>query len=305
MSQIVTNNPTSDPSKHWHLLSFDVEEYFQVEAASAAGVTRDQWDSWPGRLSASVDKLLELLDSRSTFATFFVLGWVAQKQPEVVKRIAAAGHEIASHGMTHQMLTRMDPSAFRDELITSRKLLEDIASKPVIGYRAPTFSVMKSTAWAFDVLIEAGYLYDSSVFPVRHDRYGVPDAPRHTHWAVAPGGERILEIPPATLRAFGLNMPVGGGGYMRLLPTWVPARGLRSFQNSGHHAMIYLHPWELDPDQPPLPLSRLGRWRHTVNLHKTHAKLSRLMRMFRFRAVADVFEEMKISAEGEFQYAEA
>jgi polysaccharide deacetylase family protein (PEP-CTERM system associated) len=267
------------------MLSFDVEEYFHVEAAAAAGLRPEDWDGWERRLDPAVGRVLELLAGRGATATFFVLGWVAREEPGVVERIARAGHEIASHGMTHAMLGRLGPERFAAELAESRRLLEDLSGRPVRGYRAPTFSVTAGTAWAIDCLAEAGYEYDSSVFPVRHDRYGVPDAPRGLHWAVGPGGGRIVEIPPLTLRMLGQNLPVGGGGYLRLLPTGAVARALRGRDEPG---MVYLHPWELDPGQPPLPMSRLSRWRHRVNLHRTEAKLDRLLRRFPFAGAEEV-----------------
>ena len=269
-----------------HLLSFDVEEYFHVEGARHA-VAPTEWDSFEKRLGPCVRDLLDLLEAHSITATFFVLGWVAQHHPEFVQAIAQGGHEVASHGMTHSMLTRLTPKQFRDELQTSRKLLEDISGTQVVGYRAPTFSITRQTSWAIDVLVDAGYTFDSSIFPIRHDRYGIPDAPRWAHRAVGPGGGEIIEIPPLTLRMCGMNLPVGGGGYLRLLPSVLIRRGLKVAEKLRQPGMIYLHPWEFDPDQPVLPMGRISRWRHRVNLHKTEAKLSRLLKGFAFGSVAD------------------
>jgi polysaccharide deacetylase family protein (PEP-CTERM system associated) len=264
------------------VLSFDVEEYFQVEAA-AGRLSPGCWSRMPRRLDNSVDQILQLLHDHSQRATFFVLGWVARNEPHIVRRIADAGFEIASHGMSHQMLQRLTPSEFRRDLSTSRKLLEDISGQPVIGYRAPTFSITHATAWAIDELAQAGYTYDSSVFPVRHDRYGVPDAPRFAHRAVSANGADILELPPLTARIAGTNIPVGGGGYLRLLPVGIVGKAIRSFSHAGHPAMIYLHPWELDPGQPILPMSTLSRFRHRVNLSRTADKLHWLMDRFTFQ----------------------
>ena len=264
-----------------HDLSFDVEEYFHVEAA-AAGVSREDWDGFESRLEPAVDRILGMLADRGASATFFVLGWVAARRGELVARVAAAGHEIASHGMTHHMIHRLTPDQFRRELADSRKLLEDLAGSPVLGYRAPTFSVTHRTAWAVDALAEAGYAYDSSVFPVRHDRYGVPDAPRWAHWAVGPGGGRVLEVPPLTLRLWRTNLPVGGGGYLRLLPVRLVGRALRAADRAARTGVIYVHPWEFDPGQPVLPMGRATRWRHRVNLRRTEAKLRWLMERFAF-----------------------
>jgi len=270
-----------------HMLSFDVEEYFQVEAAAIGGVGPEQWDSFQKRLAPCVDRILQLLSDYGASATFFILGWVVDRERDVVRRIAGAGHEIASHGMSHSMLHRLTPERFRSELIESRKSLEDISGRPVVGYRAPTFSITHRTAWAIDVLAETGYRYDSSIFPVRHDRYGVPDAPRFIHHAIGPGGGKVLEIPPLTLRAMRMNWPVGGGGYLRLLPVSLIAHALKRARKAGWPGLIYLHPWELDPGQPILPMGRLTRWRHRVNLKKTDAKLRRLLQKFKFISVVE------------------
>jgi len=272
------------PATPSHILSFDVEEYFQVEAAAGC-VPRDRWDEMPRRLPAAVDRVLDLLAAGRASATFFILGWVAARDRPLVRRIAQAGHEIASHGIDHRMIGRLTADQFRRSLADSRRLLEDITGRPVIGYRAPTFSLTRATAWAIDALADAGYQYDSSVFPVRHDRYGVPDAPRFAHRAVGPAGGSILEIPPLTLRLAGANWPVGGGGYLRLLPVRIVAAALRSASRRGRQAMIYLHPWELDPGQPVLPMGRLAAWRHRVNLAGTAAKLAWLLDRFTFTSV--------------------
>ena len=264
-----------------------MEEYFRAEAVAVGGTGCDEWCKLENRLSPCVDRILRILDDYQTSATFFILGWVAENERDVVRKIADAGHEIASHGMTHAMLHRLSPDKFRGELIDSRKLLEDIAGQPVIGYRAPTFSVTNRTAWAIDVLAETGYRYDSSVFPIRHDRYGVPDAPRFSHIAKGPGGGEILEIPPLTMRLMGMNFPVGGGGYFRLLPVGLFTRALKNAQRAGRIGMIYLHPWELDPDQPILPMGKISRWRHRVNLAKTKQKLRYLLSKTNFTTAAE------------------
>ena len=281
------------------LLSFDVEEYFHVEAA-AGRLTGDDWPGMQQRLAPAIDRILALLAEFGVQATFFVLGWVGRHERGVVQRIADAGHEIASHGMSHAMLTRLTPAQFRQELTDSRKLLEDISGSDVLGFRAPTFSVLHATAWALDELEQAGYAYDSSVFPVRHDRYGVPDAPIHMHWALGPGrgnssqgpcggtgspARGILEIPPLTLRLLGANVPVGGGGYLRLLPVRLIQHAIGRCRRAGEPAMIYLHPWELDAGQPALPMGRVARLRHRIGLSKTEAKLRWLLAHNRFGSV--------------------
>jgi len=285
-----------------HLLSFDVEEYFQVEAAARSGVRREDWQGFATRLGPSVDRVLQALAEHQASATFFVLGWVAQHEPDVVRRIAAAGHEIASHGMEHRMLQRLAPDEFRQDLLDSRSMLEDLSGQPVIGYRAPTFSVTHETAWALDVLAETGYRYDSSVFPIHHDRYGVPDAPRGIHRAIGPAGEGLLEIPPLTLRFAGTNWPVGGGGYLRLLPVRVLGRALKKAARQGRPGMIYLHPWELDPGQPVLPMPRLTRFRHRVGLRRTESKLRWLLRRFRFTSIGQRLDSLLAQADGAYHY---
>ena len=269
-----------------HMLSFDVEEYFQVQAAAEGGVRVEDWASYERRLPASIEKVLAILAEKNVTATFFVLGWVARHEPAVVAQIAAAGHEIASHGMTHRMLGELTADEFRAELRDSRKLLEDISGKRVVGFRAPTFSITRQTAWALDVLAEEGFGYDSSIFPVRHDRYGIPDAPRWIHRAIGPAGGAIIEIPPLTARAFGVNLPVGGGGYLRLLPGRLLHRAIGKAERAGQPAMIYLHPWELDPDQPVLPMTRTSRFRHRVNLSRTEPRLRDLLSRHHFSTVA-------------------
>ncbi len=267
-----------------HFLSVDVEEYFQVEAA-AAGVSRDAWNTFEKRLAPCVDRILDLLFRHNASATFFILGWVARYEPDVVRTIVRAGHEIACHGMNHRMIICQTPDEFRADVNEGRKFLEDLTGKPVLGYRAPTFSITRRTAWAVDILAELGFTYDSSVFPVHHDRYGVPDAPRRLYTAVGPGGGTILEIPPLTLRRLGTNWPVGGGGYLRLFPAQLVAAGLRQSQTNHEPGMIYLHPWELDLDQPKLPMTRLSRFRHRVGLRSTERKLAFLLARFRFSSV--------------------
>lgn len=286
-----------------HLLSFDVEEYFQAEAA-AAGAPLDRWETFPRRLEPVLDRLLEMLAAHRTLATFFVLGWVALHERPLVDRIVKAGHEVASHGVWHRMLGRLTPPEFAQDLRDSRRALEDIAGRPVIGYRAPTFSLTHRTAWALDVLAEEGFQYDSSVFPVHHDRYGVPDAPRCAHRATGPGGAGLLEIPPLTLRLARTNWPVGGGGYLRLLPIRVVAAALRSAARRGEPGMLYLHPWEFDAGQPRLPMTRLSRFRHRVGLRRTAGKLEYLLARFRFACVRDRLDLLRASAVVRHSYGE-
>lgn len=275
------------------MLSFDVEEFFQVQAAALGGLRPEDWDRYDLRLAPCVDHILELLAAHNAGATFFVLGWVARREPEVVRKIAAAGYEIASHGMDHRMVHLLSKDDFRADIRQSKSLLEDLSGRAVLGYRAPTFSITRRTAWALDVLAEEGFGYDSSIFPIRHDRYGVPDAPCRPFRAKGPGGAEILEIPPLTLRVLGMNMPVGGGGYLRLLPSHVLAHAIRKAQWQNQPGMIYLHPWEFDPGQAILPMSRVSRFRHRVNLARTSAKLTRLLSRFDFGSVESCLESLR------------
>ena len=277
---------------HCHILSFDVEEYFQVEAA-AEGISHAQWNSLERRLVPAMELILQLLNEYNASATFFILGWVARHESRVVNMIADAGHEIASHGMSHTMLRELTPQRFRAELEDTRKMLEDISGQPVIGFRAPTFSINHLTAWAIDILSEMGYEYDSSIFPIHHDRYGVPDAPGCVHYAIGPAGGKILEIPPLTMRLWRINLPIGGGGYLRILPVRLIIAALGNAEQDGQCGMIYLHPWEFDPAQPLLPMSRLNRWRHRVNLDRTEGKFRKLLEHFKFVSVLQVLRMLK------------
>ena len=283
-----------------HMLSFDVEEYFQVEGVRIAW---ERGETFPRRVVAAVERILEVLAEGGASATFFVLGCVGESEPDLIRRIADAGHEIASHGMTHTMLTQLSRDQFRRDLLASRALLEDLTGRKVVGYRAPTFSITARTTWALDVLAEAGFCYDSSVFPIRHDRYGIPQAPGKPHWAVGPEGGCILEIPPLTVRVLGMNFPVGGGGYLRLLPRQVTAGALKHVQRKGRSAMLYLHPWELDADQPVLPMSLLERFRHRVGLGRTEGRLKFLLRNFAFSSVEKQLPVLKETAHQRYTYA--
>jgi polysaccharide deacetylase family protein (PEP-CTERM system associated) len=270
-------------------MSVDVEDYFHVSALAEVAPPAI-WDRFEPRVEANTDRLLDLFAAAGVRSTFFVLGWVAQRHPALVTRIAGAGHEIASHGYDHQLVYDLTPEAFRQDVSRSRRLLEDQTGGPVVGYRAPSYSITRRSLWALDVLLEEGYRYDASIFPVHHDRYGIPDAPRH-HYAVERHAGRLLEVPPSTVRLASVNLPVAGGGYFRLLPyAWTRWGVTRLNHVERCPAVFYLHPWEIDPGQPRLrPTSILSRIRHYRNLHRTEPRLRRLLRDFRWAAVADVF----------------
>lgn len=267
-----------------HLFSVDVEDYFQVNAFEAS-VQRSQWDSYPPRVERNMDLLLELLSRKRALGTFFTLGWIGRKFPQLVKRIVTAGHEIASHGYWHRRVTELTPEEFREDVRTSRAVLEDIAGQRVHGFRAPSFSIVPGREWAFDILIEEGYGYDSSLFPIRRPDYGYPGSPSVPHIITRPGGT-ILELPMATLLVAGMRLPAAGGGYFRQFPFGVFRRAFRNFGKQGVSGMFYIHPWEVDPEQPRLPVSHLARFRHYTGLHRTLPRLERILDEFPFTSVA-------------------
>lgn len=270
-------------------MSIDVEDYFQVSAFDRV-VPRSAWDSMESRVSGNTTRLLDLFDEFGVRATFFVLGWVAERQPALVREIVRRGHEVASHGYGHQLVYDLTPEAFRADVRRAKQVLEDAAGQAVAGYRAPSYSITARSMWALDVLIDEGYRYDSSIFPIRHDRYGVPGAPRHPYEIDRPGG-RIVEAPPATIAIGSMTLPVAGGGYFRLLPYRWTERGLtRLNRREQKPAVFYLHPWEIDPAQPRLPANWLGRFRHYRNLHTTEGRLRRLLRDFRFAPMRDCLD---------------
>ena len=281
-----TPQATTLPNALTNALSVDVEDYFQVSAL-APHIDRASWDSRPCRVERNVQRLLELFEKRGAQATFFTLGWVAERYPQLVRDIVAGGHELASHGYGHLRASDQTPEEFRQDLLRAKGMLEDIAGRPVIGYRAPSFSIGYSNPWAFDVLVETGHLYSSSVYPVKHDHYGMPDAPRFPY-AARPG---FTEIPVTTTRLFGRNLPGGGGGYFRLAPYALSRWALRRVNRLDQRpAIFYFHPWEIDPDQPRVPGTSLKtRFRHYVNLDKTEARLDRLLGDFRWGRVDEVY----------------
>lgn len=266
-------------------LTFDVEDYFQVSAFDRL-VPRSRWDRYETRVSESTDRVLAVLADADVRATFFVLGWVAERFPGLVRRIAAAGHELASHGYGHRLVYELTPEEFREDLRRSRAAIEACVARPVVGYRAPSYSITAKSLWALDVLIEEGFTYDASIFPIHHDRYGIPDAPRHTYQIERAGGT-IWEIPPSTVRLFGHNLPVAGGGYFRILPYRWTRWGIdRLNRHEERPAVFYLHPWELDPEQPRVGAQGLSRFRHYRNLAQTEPRLRRLLKDFRFGPVS-------------------
>jgi polysaccharide deacetylase family protein (PEP-CTERM system associated) len=288
MATVLENTPRSDRAAGVvNALTIDVEDYFQVSAFEHC-VDRARWDEYESRVAIGTHKILDALDRAGVRATFFVLGWVADRQPELVRSIHSAGHEIGSHGYQHRLIYQQTPDEFRADVRRSRDLLEDLTGEQVNAYRAPSFSITNRNLWALDVLIEEGFRFDSSIFPTYHDRYGIADAPMHPHQISRPAGT-IWEFPGTVWRGLGYPLPVGGGGYFRLYPYLLTRRGLGAVNRAGRPFVAYLHPWELDPDQPRLRPGRLRAFRHYVNLHRTEKRLARLLRDFSMTTLSEAF----------------
>jgi polysaccharide deacetylase family protein (PEP-CTERM system associated) len=267
-----------------HFFSVDVEEFFHAHVFDRL-VPRDQWDRQPSRVEAATGVLLDLLARHRASGTFFTLGWVAQRHPDLVRRIAGAGHEVASHSWWHPKISDLAPAEFREEVRSSKAILEDLIGQPVTGFRAPSFSIRPGMEWAFDVLLEEGYTWDSSLFPIRRPGYGWPGAPVVPHYIERPGG-KLLEIPPATLPFLGQRLPAAGGGYLRQFPFEVIRAAFRGALNDGVPAMFYVHPWDIDDGQPRLPLPMVRRLRHYRGIAGALPRIDRLLGEFRFTSVA-------------------
>jgi polysaccharide deacetylase family protein (PEP-CTERM system associated) len=280
------NAQTASAEAIVNALTVDVEDYFQV-SAFAAHIPRSSWDSQPCRVEANIDRILGLLAETKVSATFFTLGWIAERYPALVRRVVDGGHELASHGYEHLRANEQAIGAFLADIRLAKAVLEDIAGREVKGYRAPSFSIGAANTWAFDCIAEAGYLYSSSIYPIRHDHYGSPDAPRFAYKV----RENLLEVPVATVRMLNSNWPAGGGGYFRLLPYGVSKWSIQRVNAVDRQpAMFYFHPWELDPTQPRVkgPGAK-ARFRHYLNLERTEPRLRRLLADFRWDRVDRVF----------------
>ncbi|MYN05225.1 DUF3473 domain-containing protein [Pseudoduganella sp. DS3] len=269
-------------------MTIDVEDYFQV-SAFAPHISRDSWPERECRVEANIDRILGILDAGKAHGTFFTLGWIAERYPAMVRRIVAAGHELASHGYGHLRASDQTREQFMDDISSSKKILEDLGGQAVLGYRAPSFSIGPGNLWALDALQEAGYRYSSSIYPIAHDHYGMPDAPR---FAFHPNGAQgLLEVPITTVRIGQRNLPAGGGGYFRLLP-YAVSRGLmrRVNKQDGQPAIFYCHPWELDPGQPRMQgVGLKTRFRHYVNLGRMEARVRALTRDFAWDRMDRIF----------------
>lgn len=268
-------------------MTVDVEDYFHASAFDRL-VSRPSWSTRESRVVANTERLLEAFDRHKVRGTFFVLGWVAERHPALVRAIADGGHEVASHGFHHQLIYTLTRAQFREDVRRAKAVIENTTGAQVRGYRAPSFSIVDASLWALDVLLEEGHTYDASIFPVQHHRYGIPGAPRHPHLVRCETGS-ICEMPAPTLRLGSKNWPIAGGGYFRLAPYWLTKRAIaRVNAHDGLPVAFYIHPWEVDPDQPRLAQSRLLRWRHHVGIDKTLDRLERLMHDFSFAPVSTV-----------------
>jgi polysaccharide deacetylase family protein (PEP-CTERM system associated) len=297
---VPADNGNASGTLHKHfsdLLSVDVEDYFHVEAF-ADRVSPHSWTEFPSRVRANTHRVLEIFQEYRWRATFFVLGWVAERDPDLVRAIVAAGHEVGCHSYGHRMVSRLTPAEFLADLRRARAAIEDAAGIRVLGYRAPTFSIGPSNLWALEILAEEGFLYDSSIFPIRHDLYGFPHAPRFPHSVDLKSKRKLFEIPITTVRIGGLNWPAGGGGYLRLLPMRYTRWAIRRIHEKEHQAFVlYFHPWEIDPDQPRMN----GKWksglRHYIGLRSMEGRLRELLSRGSFVPMIDFVRRLDSSGE--------
>jgi polysaccharide deacetylase family protein (PEP-CTERM system associated) len=279
--------PAAIPDSRFNALTIDVEDYFQVEAFFNV-IDRRDWDGYDCRVEANVDRILELLAETNARATFFTLGWIAERHPSVIRKIVGMGHELASHGSDHRRADRQTRADFFSDVARAKAVLEDLGDCEVKGYRAPSFSVSRHNLWVMESLAEAGYSYSSSTHPIPHDNYGIPEGPRFPFYPLP--DRRFLEIPVTSLRLFGRNWPCGGGGYFRLLPYRLSAKALARVNHEGKPCVFYFHPWEVDPDQPRISAAPLkSRLRHYINLKKTQPRLARLLQAFRWGRMDEIF----------------
>lgn len=271
-------------------LTIDVEDYYQVSAFESV-IKFEEWNQYESRVEQNTYRILDILDANQTKATFFVLGWIAEQHPKLVQEIQKRGHEVASHGYSHRRVYTQTPEQFRTETRRARYILEDIIGQPIRGYRAASYSITKNSLWALDILQEEGFVYDSSIFPIRHDLYGIPGYPRFCHRLNGYTKQRLVEFPISTLQLMGITIPVAGGGYLRLFPYPFIRWAIRHINSREHQpVIIYLHPWEIDPAQPRIHASLLSRFRHYLNLAKMEDRLRRLLQDFQFGTVSEVLK---------------
>ena len=271
-----------------HILSVDVEDYFQVEAF-AGQVLRESWDNFPSRVVANTQRVLDLFDAHQAKGTFFLVGWVAARFPHLVREVQSRGHELACHSYWHRTVYSLSAKEFREDTKQARRAIEDASGVAVKGYRAPSWSITKNCLWALDILAEEGFTYDSSIYPIHHDLYGVPGAKRFPYMHKCGNGMDLLEFPPATLRFLATNFPVAGGGYLRIFPSAYTELAFRTFEkNYGERVVVYLHPWELDPEQPRIAGPLKSRLRHYTNLQHMEAKMGAVLQRHKFARFCDV-----------------
>jgi polysaccharide deacetylase family protein (PEP-CTERM system associated) len=277
-------------------MTVDVEDYFHVAAFNKV-ITPDEWPNWPSRVEANTHRLLDLFAKHHIKITFFILGWVAERYPDLVRAIAAGGHEIASHGYSHQLIYRQTPEVFREETLKSKHILEGITGQPVLGYRAASYSITRQSLWALDILGELGFTWDSSIFPTRHDNYGIPGSPEAPYLLNTRNGFQLTEFPLTTANVLGQPVPAAGGGYFRQYPYWL-SRWLfaRASQQGLKSQIFYLHPWEIDPEQPRVPnASWFSNFRHYTNLHRCLPRLERLLGDFAFGTMTQALQQSTLS----------
>lgn len=287
------SNPphTNRPAAQVNAFTVDVEDYFHVAALSSA-IPRSSWAGRELRVERNTERLLAILAERGVYATFFVLGWLAERTPGLVRRIAEAGHEVACHGYSHQLVYKQTPAEFREETVRAKHCLEDTIGHSVLGYRAASFSITRQSLWALDALIDLGFRYDSSIFPIHHDLYGIPGATPEPHRVSAPSGRTLAEFPMSAANFFGLQVPVSGGGYFRILPYWLTRAGLKQInERRGRPFAFYLHPWELDPAQPRIKVGAFSRFRHYTNLSRCEARLQRVLSEFAFTSMYECLQQ--------------
>jgi polysaccharide deacetylase family protein (PEP-CTERM system associated) len=277
----------------YNALSVDVEDYFHV-SAFAKNIRYQDWETFPRRVDDNTRRLLDIFEAFRVKATFFVLGWVAERESKLIKEIAARGHEVACHGYSHQLVYHQSKETFQEETLRAKSILEELVQQPVLGYRAASYSITETSKWALDVLVEAGFVYDSSIFPIRHDRYGIPDAIKHPHHLTTPDGGSIVEFPLSTAKLFGYNLPIAGGGYFRLYPYAVTRIGLAQVNRARQPFIFYLHPWEIDPTQPKIKTNLLSHFRHYNSLAKCEPRLNRLLQDFEFSTVHNVLKNQNL-----------
>jgi polysaccharide deacetylase family protein (PEP-CTERM system associated) len=279
-------------------LTIDVEDYYHV-AAFASVIQPREWEQYESRVERNVNRLMDILDEYQTRATFFILGWVAERHPYLIRAIRQRGHELASHGYAHQCIYTQTPQQFREETRRSKRIIEDATGESILGYRAASYSITQQSLWALEILREEGFVYDSSIFPIHHDRYGIPESSRFGYLVKGHGDSGLVELPPSTVRVAGINIPIAGGGYFRIYPYAFTRWGISHINHREHQpAVVYLHPWEIDPGQPRIHANAVSRFRQYFNLEKTEPCLVRLLRDFKFETVSAVLRNQGLLKPG-------